>query len=61
MTPHFDPRTDKPLMRWERIALEVHVDKAACKRIYEAGVDLIVQELNKPAIAKAAALVRWSI
>lgn len=56
-----DPRTDRPLMRWERIALEVKADKAACKRIYEAGVDLIVVELNKPIIAEAVAAARWSI
>lgn len=54
-------RTEKPLMSWARIALEVGTDKTNCERMYENGVDLIVSKLNEPIIRAAQKLAKWSI
>lgn len=54
-----NPRTDKPVMSWKRIALELRSEPKMCETVFAAGVDYIVVELNKPLISAASVRVRW--
>lgn len=54
-----NPRTDKPVMSWKKIALQMKSDAKLCETVYHAGVDEIVRELNAPLIAQANLGMAW--
>ncbi len=53
------PRNDKPCWSWKRMAVELRSEPKMCENAYNAGIDLIVVELNKPLISDALVRTRW--
>ncbi len=48
-----NPRTDRPVMSWKRIATELRSEPKMVENVWYAGVDLIVVGLNQPIIRQA--------